>query len=92
MVMQDWMPAVWICRMAFSRAGLEGHPGSKVFRTSSSSVVTVMLTWTRPPLCSISWKSGMSRVTSGLRVCTTSLGLWWLASFPRISWVSRIFC
>ena len=73
------MLASWTSRMARGRAALDGQPGSKVFRTSSSSVVTVMLTCTWSPRSTISRKTSRSRVTRGLRVCTTSLGRWWSA-------------
>ena len=55
--------------------GWMGNQGSKVILTSSSSVVTVMLTWTRPRFRSISRNRSASRRARGLRVWTTSLGL-----------------
>ncbi len=90
--MQVSTPASRTSAMARRRCAFEGHEGSKVRRTSSSSVVTVMLTRTRPPFSSILRKRSQSRTTSGLRVCTTSFGWWRSASTcssRRVSWSLR---
>ena len=49
--MQESTPSACTSEMARSRTALEGQNGSKARLTSSSSVVTVMLTCTRPPHC-----------------------------------------
>ena len=48
-VMHVSTPAAWTSPIALMRTALEGQNGSKVRRTSSSSVVTVIFTWESGP-------------------------------------------
>ena len=67
-VMHASIPSALTAEIASNRSLFAGQNGSKVLRISSSSVVTVIFTCTRPPFSTISRNKSQSRTMSGLRV------------------------